>query len=93
MSEQDHWGSQPRLWLKRLLLISKHIQVAFSRTNRAESTQVLGLVCGLRQTHVACIFGKPASSLDAACQPCLWLEQLAFGIRSVCSLTALPQSN
>jgi len=90
--EQDQSVSQPLLWLEGLLLISKHIQEAFSHRNRAKSTQLLGLVCGLRHTYVACIFEKPVSSLDATCQPCLWLEKLAFGIRSVCSLAAFPQS-
>lgn len=91
-SEQSQSVSQP-LWLEGLLLISKHIQEAFSHRHRAESTQLLGLVCGLRHSHFACIFRKPVSSLDATCQPCLWLEKLVFGIKSVCSLAAYHKAS
>ena len=50
--EQDQSVSQPLLWLEGLLLISKHIQEAFSHRNRAKSTQLLGLVCGLKSLHL-----------------------------------------
>ncbi len=36
-----------------LLLISQHIQKALSYSSRAESTQPLSLVCGLRHTQLS----------------------------------------
>lgn len=68
-------ASEHHVLLEGERLISQHTQEVLSPSSRADSTQPLSFVGGMRPVELACTCSK-LDRVQTASQPCLWLEDL-----------------